>query len=114
MGHGVGAFPGAGVILTADPPALTRQAIGGAHDEDGEFGLPGGGGAAVHFIQGFAECAHAGPAEGVAQCGEGFGIGERLAGAGAGLHQGFHHVDVGYVMGHGMTLGEAGGRIKRG
>jgi hypothetical protein len=92
---------------------LAGQAVARANDEDSEFGLGGGGGAAVDFVKGFAERAQAGAAERVAECGQGFGIGEGLAGGGAGVHQGFDMIGIEQGGGHSVFMRDFGRRVKR-
>jgi len=71
----------------------------------------GGGGAGVYFVEGFAQGAHFGAGEIMAERGQGFGIGEGFAGAGGGLEEGFYLVWIGYRIWHFAVVPESRGRV---
>jgi hypothetical protein len=65
------------------PPALPRQTIGLAYDQDSKLGLAARFGLGVDRAEHHAQRTHLGPRKGISQVTEQFGISDRTAFAGA-------------------------------
>ena len=89
------AFITARAAAAGDPPALARNAVALADDEDGELGLAARFRLAVDVAEHGAELAHLRPREMIAELLEHLGISERRPGPGRGDEMGADFLRIG-------------------